>query len=69
MDYGPSRRAKDGADRYHLWDYESDKGAHTLSLLPSVVRSIAAGNQPFDPAEFVTWQTKWFVSRDWDKFS
>ena len=25
MDYGPSRRAADKQERFHLWDYESDK--------------------------------------------
>ncbi len=25
MDFGPSRRAHDKSDRFHFWDYESDK--------------------------------------------
>lgn len=25
MDLGPSRRAHDKSDRFHFWDYESDK--------------------------------------------
>ncbi len=69
MDYGPSRRAKDQSDRYHLWDYESDEGSHVLSLLPSQVQSIEVLDEHFDPAEFVTWPTAWFVSRDWGPHS
>jgi hypothetical protein len=28
MDFGPSRRARDGLDRYHFWDYSSDTKPH-----------------------------------------
>ena len=69
MDYGPSRKAADKSDRFHMWDYESDKKNHTLSLLPDQVISIEVLAQPFDPAEFITWQTDWFVPRDWDQYS
>ncbi len=73
MDYGPSRRAKDQSDRYHLWDYESDSvdGRHTLSLLPEQVASIVGTDERFDPAEFVTWgpPCAWFFARDWGEFS
>lgn len=72
MDYGPSRRAHNKADRYHLWDYESDKEWHTLSLLPEQVESIEVLEAYFDPAEFVTWDVNvnpWFVDRDWGIYS
>ena len=72
MDYGPSRRAHDKSDRYHLWDYESDTGRHTLSLNPDQVQDIACLDDYFDPAEFITWSTTdspWFVSRDWGPYS
>jgi len=69
MDFGPSRRAADKSDRFHMWDYESDKRNHTLSLLPDQVISIEVLNQHFDPAEFITWQTDWFVPRDWGQYS
>lgn len=38
MDYAPGRIAKDRANRYHFWDYDSDSpgGRHTLSLLPDL---------------------------------
>lgn len=72
MDVGPSRRAKDKSVRYHLWDFDSDSASHTLSLLPGQVVSVEATPEPFDPASFVTWDTKkppWFVKRDWGSFS
>ena len=69
MDFGPSRRAKDKSDRYHFWDYESDTRNHVLSLLPVQVQSIEAADEQFDPAEFITWTTDWFFSRDWGQYS
>lgn len=72
MDFGPSRTAKDKSDRFHLWDYESDRKNHVLSLLPSQVQKIEVTDDLFDPKDFVTWSlTKypWFVSRDWGAYS
>jgi hypothetical protein len=71
MDYAPGRIAKDRANRYHFWDYDSDSpgGRHTLSLLPEQIISIAATEKPFSPAEFVTWDTAWNIPRDWGQFS
>ena len=69
MDFGPSRRAADKSDRFHMWDYESDKKNHTLSLIPNQVVSIDVLDQNFDPAEFITWSTDWFVQRDWGQYS
>ena len=72
MDFGPSRRAQQKNDRYHLWDYESDVGQHVLSLNPDQVRDMLVLEDHFDPAEFVTWSTTaspWFVKRDWGDYS
>ena len=72
MDYGPSRRAHDKSDRYHLWDYDSDQARHTLSLLANQIGSIERLEEPFDPAEFVTWslvEHPWFYPRDWGAYS
>ena len=72
MDYGPSRRAKQQNDRFHLWDYDSDTEMHTLSLNPDQVVDIAVLDEQFDPQGFITWDTKtspWFVTRDWGTFS
>ncbi len=72
MDYGPSRHAKNNSDRYHLWDYDSDKTCHTLSLLPNQVINIQVLDEKFDPAEFITWSVEdspWFINRDWGIYS
>ncbi len=69
MDYGPSRRAKMKNDRFHLWDYESDTGVHTLSLNPEQVQSLEVLDEMFEPAEFVTWRPNWIVRRDWGQYS
>ena len=72
MDYGPSRRAANKSDRFHLWDYDSDTKSHTLSLLPDQIVSIEVLSENFDPAGFITWNTTtspWFVPRGWDSYS
>lgn len=69
MDYGPSRRAKEKNDRYHMWDYDSDTGRHTLSLPPEQIVNIELLDETFDPSEFVTWPPSWIVSRNWGAFS
>lgn len=72
MDYGPSRRANNGPDKYHFWDYESDKGPHTLSLLPEQVEVIEVLEERFNPADFIDWsvaEKPWFVKRDWGIYS
>ncbi|MEB5477290.1 hypothetical protein [Acinetobacter pollinis] len=72
MDYGPSRRAHNKDDRFHLWDYESDKKNHTLSLLPIQVKEIEVLEESFDPSEFITWNVNtspWHYPRDWGQYS
>jgi hypothetical protein len=69
MDYGPSRRTRNLDDRFHFWDYDSDTGRHTLSLLPPQVVSIILLDDLFEPAEFVTWRPEWIVARDWGAYS
>lgn len=69
MDYGPSRRSKRKNDRYHFWDYDSDTRSHVLSLNPEQVIEIQLLSESFDPAEFVTWSTDWFVPREWGIYS
>jgi hypothetical protein len=49
MDFAPSRRAKDKTNRFHFWDFTSDVGAHTLSLLPNQLQSIEVLEDSFDP--------------------
>jgi len=69
MDYGPSSRGKDRSDRFHLWDFTSDTGAHTLSLRFDQLLSVALLAEGFDPALFVTWEPNWIIPRDWGDLS
>lgn len=72
MDFGPSRRARDKADRYHFWDYESDTKNHVLALAPEQIDKIELTDISFNPVEFITWDVQknpWFVKRNWDFFS
>jgi hypothetical protein len=72
MDFGPSRRVKDSMDRYHFWDFDSDKKSHTLSLKVEQIIVLELHAESFDPAEFITWDVgkfPWFVARDWQRFS
>jgi hypothetical protein len=72
MDYGPSRKAQEKTERYHFWDYDSDKQRHTLSLPSEQIISITLDNQKFTPSEFITWDVKcspWFTPRDWGAYS
>ncbi|GGY93474.1 hypothetical protein [Shewanella fodinae] len=69
MDFGPSRRAHNQDNRYHLWDYDSDKSNHTLSLLPDQIVEMEFLEELFDPADFVTWTPNWIVERDWGRYS
>lgn len=69
FDYGPSRRYKDGLDRYHLYDLDSPDGKHNLSIIPEQVIDINILNENFDPAEYVHWTTSWFIKRDWGAYS
>jgi len=69
FDYGPSRHAKNKADRYHFWDIDSPNISHTLSLLPESVINIEPVTERFVPADYVKWTPSWYVSRDWGKYS
>lgn len=69
LDFGPSRKALDKADRYHMWDL---KRGHVLSIKPEQLLVLNAVSEPdnttFDPETIVTWSTKkspWFIAREW----
>lgn len=68
LDFGFSRRTKDGLERYHLWDFDSDSKNHVISLSPDRIERIETLEAVFDPAEFITWDTRkspWFIPRNW----
>lgn len=69
FDYGPSRKYKGGLDRYHLYDLDSPEEKHNLSILPEQVINIEILNKDFEPSDYVHWEPKWFIKRDWGECS
>ena len=74
MDFGPSRKIKDGIDRFHIWDYYPDQGKkpHPIPLEPRFVRNMIVLDEHFNPSEFITWNVKtspWHYQRDWGHYS
>jgi len=72
LDYGPSRRARDKSDRFHMWDYDSDTRSHILSLFPNQVATLEVLDEAFEPADLITWDvtsSPWFLPRDWGAYS
>lgn len=69
FDYGPSRRYKDGRDRYHFYDLDSPDGKHNLSILPDQLKEITLLNKTFEPGDYVHWDTNWHIDRDWGEYS
>jgi hypothetical protein len=69
FDYGPSRKFKDGKNRYHFYDLNSPDGAHNLSILPSQLLDIEMCGESFNPENYVKWTPNWFIKRNWGKFS
>ena len=65
MDYGPGAGIPDGVNRYSLWDYTSNNGSHTLSLLPEQVLDLRALGEVFDPTQIEVRPPHWFITRDW----
>lgn len=69
FDYGPSRRYKDGKDRYHMYDLDSPDGSHNLSILPENLNALEITEDFFEPGDYVKWTPNWYVARDWGKYS
>ncbi|QNW96945.1 hypothetical protein [Acinetobacter seifertii] len=72
FDIGPSNRFKDKTDRYHLWDYDSDTGSHTLPLVDEQVIDIKILDEKFEPSDIINWNFKpnsWYLPRDWGNYS
>jgi hypothetical protein len=65
MDYGPGAGVQDGINRYSLWDYTSNNGSHTLSLLSEQVLDIRVLGEVFDPAQIKVTSPEWSIPRDW----
>lgn len=69
FDFGPSRRYKDGRERYHFYDLDSPEGKHNLSILPERIIDISLTKQNFEPKDYITWTPNWNIRRDWNNFS
>ena len=54
MSYGPGGEIHDGLNRYWLWDYTGDTGAHALGLVPKQIVDLQVLGELFDPTEFTT---------------
>jgi hypothetical protein len=65
MDYGPEAGNADGVNRYLLWDYSSNNGTHTLSLLPEQVLDLRALGEVFDSDQIDVRPAHWFIARNW----
>jgi hypothetical protein len=65
MDYGPGAGVQDGVNRYWLWDYTSNNGSHTLSLLPEQVLDLRVVGEVFAPADFGVQHSPWSIPREW----
>jgi len=69
MDFGPHARVPDKGNRYHVWNYRGTSGAHPMPIDPAEIISLDILEEDFDPAEFVKWQPKWHIKRDWGIYS
>tara|TARA_B110000977_G_scaffold194924_1_gene272424 strand:- start:778 stop:1095 length:318 start_codon:yes stop_codon:yes gene_type:complete len=69
MDVKSSAVSKDNTPKFHFWDYEGSKGKHVTSKLSESISSLETTSIPFNPSEFVSWNTNWGISRDWGEFS
>lgn len=69
FDFGPSRRYKDGLDRYHFWDINSPDGSHNLAVLPENLNDLVILDEEFSPADYVKWTPNWNISRNWGIYS
>lgn len=68
-DYGPSKKYKDGIDRYHFEDLDSPSGSHVVSIKPEQIVRIEITNETFEPGDYVKWKPNWYLKRDWGKYS
>ena len=69
FDYGPSRKYKDGLDRYHFYDLDSPDGKHNLSILPNQLLDIKLTDVIFEPGNYVNWNPNWIIKRNWGSYS
>lgn len=54
VSYGQGGDSHDELNRYWLWDYESNTGAHLLGLVPQQIVDLRVLGEMFDPIPFAT---------------
>lgn len=72
LDFGPLRGAKDGLERYQLWDLDAKRPPYNLALLDAEMRAMTMLEETFEPADIIQWAFKpgaWHTPRDWGSFS
>jgi predicted DNA-binding transcriptional regulator YafY len=69
LDIGLHKGFPDRGDYYHVWDYDGSKKPHYAPLKSDQIRDFEVLDETFDPADFVTWNTDWTISRDWGHYS
>jgi hypothetical protein len=72
LDFGPLRGHAEPTDHYQLWDLEGKRKPLNIAVLPGDVVSMTMLDEPFAPADIITWNFKpnaWRVPRDWAEFS
>lgn len=68
VDFGPSSRVKDPANRYHFFDYTGRPGPHPMSLTAEQIYRMRASDRAFDPKELrekYPEPKRWWTPRDW----
>jgi hypothetical protein len=65
MDYGPEGGIDGGPNRYWLWDYASNTGSHTLSLVAEQIKDMRVLGEAFDPAHLEVRPPQWSITREW----
>jgi hypothetical protein len=65
LDYGAEPGAKDGLNRYWIWDYVNTAGTNPLGLLPDQIVSVQVLGKDFEPEKLSLGARPWFTPREW----
>jgi hypothetical protein len=65
LDYGAEPGAKDGMNRYWVWDFASTAGANPLGLLPGQIVGVQILGTTFEPDTLALGARQWTVPRPW----
>ena len=65
LDYGAEPGAKDGLNRYWIWDYANTAGANPLGLLPDQIVGVQVLGKEFEPEKLRLGERTWIMPRPW----